>query len=76
MFFSEPVSYLHFTHSAMVGLAVMVACLPLPGYVAKLSQDVQVARMKKTDARVQGVSESKTFLFAMFHESPDGLYQL
>ncbi|KAH6916771.1 ATP-binding cassette transporter [Coprinopsis sp. MPI-PUGE-AT-0042] len=44
--------------SAMVGLAVMVACLPLPGYLAKLIQDVQVARMKKTDARVQSVSET------------------
>jgi hypothetical protein len=44
--------------SAIVGLAVMIACLPIPGYVAKWIQDVQVAQMKKTDARVQAVSES------------------
>ncbi|KAH6916807.1 ATP-binding cassette transporter [Coprinopsis sp. MPI-PUGE-AT-0042] len=48
--------------SAMVGLAVMVICLPLPGYIAKLIQDVQVARMKKTDARVQSVSETMNIL--------------
>ncbi|KAH6916785.1 ATP-binding cassette transporter [Coprinopsis sp. MPI-PUGE-AT-0042] len=48
--------------SAMVGLAVMVICLPLPGYVAKLIQDVQVARMKKTDARLQSVSETMNIL--------------
>jgi hypothetical protein len=33
--------------SAYVGLASTVALLPVPGYVAKLVQDVQRARMKK-----------------------------
>jgi len=33
--------------SAFVGLAVMVALFPIPGYVAKMIQGVQVTRMKK-----------------------------
>lgn len=45
--------------SAFVGMGVMVLTLPVPGYVAKIAQDVQTARMKKTDARVQTVTESK-----------------
>ena len=36
----------------------MILLFPLPGYVARLIQDVQVNRLKKTDARVQTVSES------------------
>jgi hypothetical protein len=44
--------------SAFVGLGVMVALFPVPGYVTKLVQDVQVVRLKRTDARVQIVSES------------------
>ncbi|KAJ7691269.1 hypothetical protein B0H17DRAFT_1159808 [Mycena rosella] len=47
--------------SAFVGMGVMVALFPLPGYVAKLQQTVQRATLKKTDARVQTVSESKHF---------------
>ena len=35
----------------------MILLFPLPGYVAKLVQDVQVVRLKKTDARVETVSE-------------------
>ena len=45
--------------SAFVGLGVIVLLFPLPGYVTKLIQDVQVIRLKKTDARVQTVTESK-----------------
>jgi hypothetical protein len=33
--------------SAFVGLAIMVLLFPLPGYVAKMIQSVQIARMKK-----------------------------
>lgn len=43
--------------SAFVGLAIIVLLFPLPGYVTKLIQDVQVIRLKKTDARVQIVTE-------------------
>ncbi|KAJ7072015.1 P-loop containing nucleoside triphosphate hydrolase protein [Mycena amicta] len=43
--------------SAFVGMAVMVALLPAPGYVAKLEQTAQKATLKKKDARVQTVSE-------------------
>ncbi|KAI5124482.1 hypothetical protein M0805_008364 [Coniferiporia weirii] len=43
--------------SAFVGMAIMLALFPLPGYIAKLTQRVQVEKMKKTDARVQDVTE-------------------
>ena len=33
--------------SAYVGLVVMVVLLPVPGYIAKLVQDAQRARMKE-----------------------------
>ncbi|KAJ6585523.1 multidrug resistance-associated ABC transporter [Mycena capillaripes] len=45
--------------SAFVGMGVMVALFPLPGYVSKLQQAAQKATLKNTDARVQTVSESK-----------------
>ncbi|KLO19974.1 P-loop containing nucleoside triphosphate hydrolase protein [Schizopora paradoxa] len=44
--------------SALVGMAVMVLTFPLPGYIAKLTQTTQIERMKKTDARVQTVTET------------------
>ncbi|KAJ8520559.1 hypothetical protein ONZ45_g2613 [Pleurotus djamor] len=44
--------------SAFVGLTVMVLCMPLPGFVGKAMQDVQKERMKRTDARVQNVTET------------------
>ncbi|KAJ7141437.1 hypothetical protein C8R44DRAFT_763446 [Mycena epipterygia] len=43
--------------SAFVGMG-----FPLPGYVAKLEQTVQQATLKKTDARVQTVSETMNVL--------------
>ncbi|TDL29986.1 P-loop containing nucleoside triphosphate hydrolase protein [Rickenella mellea] len=43
--------------SALVGMVVMFLGFPLPGYIAKLIQTVQVERMKRTDARVQVVTE-------------------
>ncbi|KAJ6589838.1 P-loop containing nucleoside triphosphate hydrolase protein [Mycena vulgaris] len=48
--------------SAFVGMGVMVALFPVPGYVAKLEQTVQKATLKKTDARVQTVSETMNVL--------------
>jgi hypothetical protein len=33
--------------SALVGMLVMVLSFPLPGYVAKVIQSVQITRMKK-----------------------------
>ncbi|KAI0052512.1 hypothetical protein FA95DRAFT_1675194 [Auriscalpium vulgare] len=44
--------------SAFVGMAVMVILFPVPGYVAKVIQTVQKETMKKTDARVQTVTET------------------
>ncbi|QRV86037.1 ABC transporter transmembrane region [Ceratobasidium sp. AG-Ba] len=43
--------------SAIVGMAVMVVSVPIPGKVAQLLNSVQTERMKKTDARVQSVTE-------------------
>ncbi len=45
--------------SSFVGLAVMVALTPVPGWVASLTSTVQKQKMKATDARVQNVTESK-----------------
>ncbi|KAI0365037.1 P-loop containing nucleoside triphosphate hydrolase protein [Pilatotrama ljubarskyi] len=43
--------------SALVGLATMLITLPLPGYVTKHIQGSQREKMKRTDARVQTVTE-------------------
>ncbi|KIJ45712.1 hypothetical protein M422DRAFT_29796 [Sphaerobolus stellatus SS14] len=43
--------------SAALGVGLTAASIPLPGYIAKLGNDVQVERMRKTDARVQSVTE-------------------
>ncbi|KAJ7797502.1 P-loop containing nucleoside triphosphate hydrolase protein [Mycena olivaceomarginata] len=48
--------------SAFVGMAVILALFPLPGYVAKLQQGAQKATLKKTDARVQTVTETMNVL--------------
>ncbi|KIM54250.1 hypothetical protein SCLCIDRAFT_1222221 [Scleroderma citrinum Foug A] len=48
--------------SALVGLAVMVLLFPLPGLVANKIQSVQTIKMKKTDARVQMVTETMNVL--------------
>ncbi|TCD61579.1 hypothetical protein EIP91_008234 [Steccherinum ochraceum] len=40
------------------GLAVMIALIPIPGYVAKILRNVQVQKMKKSDSRVQDVTET------------------
>ncbi|KAK0192579.1 hypothetical protein F5146DRAFT_1040547 [Armillaria mellea] len=43
--------------SAFVGLAVIILMFPAPGFLAKLTQDVQAATLKRTDGRVQAVTE-------------------
>ncbi|QRV86022.1 ABC transporter transmembrane region [Ceratobasidium sp. AG-Ba] len=43
--------------SAVVGMAAMVLSFPIPGKVAQLTNNVQVERMKKTDSRVQSITE-------------------
>ncbi|TFK46964.1 multidrug resistance-associated ABC transporter [Heliocybe sulcata] len=48
--------------SSFVGLVVMIALAPVPGYIAKLLQTVQAERMKKTDARVETVTETMNVL--------------
>ncbi|OCH84366.1 multidrug resistance-associated ABC transporter [Obba rivulosa] len=44
--------------SSFVGLAVMLALFPAPGYITSLTQKVQREKMKKTDARVQAVTDT------------------
>ncbi|KAF7339970.1 ATP-binding cassette transporter [Mycena venus] len=48
--------------SSFVGMGMMILLFPLPGYVAKLVQMVQQQRLKKTDARVQSVTETMNVL--------------
>ncbi|KAF9555324.1 multidrug resistance-associated ABC transporter [Agrocybe pediades] len=48
--------------SSMVGIAVMIVLLPFPGYISKVLQAAQKQRMKKTDARVQAVTETVNIL--------------
>ncbi|KAF8150440.1 P-loop containing nucleoside triphosphate hydrolase protein [Mycena galopus ATCC 62051] len=49
--------------SALVGLAVMIACLPLPAYITlRVMQGIQVLRMKRTDERIQVVTETMAIL--------------
>ncbi len=49
----------HVFSSAFVGLAVMILLFPIPGLVARKIEKVQNQRLKRTDARVQVVSEGK-----------------
>ncbi|KAJ7275443.1 hypothetical protein B0H12DRAFT_1199529 [Mycena haematopus] len=48
--------------SSFVGMGVMILLFPLPGYAAKMIQTVQQQRLKKTDARVQAVTETMNVL--------------
>src|SRR6201999_3438233 len=50
-------------NSAFIGLAVMLICFPVPGLIVKRIQTMQRQVMKKTDARVQAVTESKRIVF-------------
>jgi hypothetical protein len=50
--------------SSFVGLACIIVLTPIPGYLTKLLQDVQKTKMKKTDARVQAVTESACVCYA------------
>ena len=43
--------------ASVLGMAVMVISVPLPGLVGVLVNRVQTERMKRTDERVQWVSE-------------------
>ncbi|KAI0360840.1 multidrug resistance-associated ABC transporter [Trametes cingulata] len=43
--------------SALVGLATLIAIMPLPGYLSAWTQTYQKKTMSKTDARVQTVHE-------------------
>ncbi|KAJ7768239.1 multidrug resistance-associated ABC transporter [Mycena metata] len=62
--------------SAFVGLAAILFMLPIPGYVGKWVQTVQRDLSKKTDSRVQSVSETMNLLrmiklFAWQHKTSE-----
>ncbi|KAH7340934.1 hypothetical protein B0J17DRAFT_716110 [Rhizoctonia solani] len=44
--------------SSVVGMIFLVISFPIPGKLAQLVNDVQTERMKKTDERIQAISES------------------
>ncbi|THU95701.1 P-loop containing nucleoside triphosphate hydrolase protein, partial [Dendrothele bispora CBS 962.96] len=48
--------------SSFLGLATIIILFPLPGYLAKLVQRAQKAKMKKTDARIETVTETMNVL--------------
>ncbi|KAJ2926393.1 hypothetical protein H1R20_g10701, partial [Candolleomyces eurysporus] len=48
--------------SAFVGLGLMVALIPVPGYLATMLRSTQVEKMRKTDNRTQTVTESMSVL--------------
>ncbi|KAE9384990.1 P-loop containing nucleoside triphosphate hydrolase protein [Gymnopus androsaceus JB14] len=48
--------------SSFVGLAVIVISFPVPGFITKLIQNRQKIKMKKTDARIQMVTETMNVL--------------
>ncbi|KAJ7283148.1 P-loop containing nucleoside triphosphate hydrolase protein [Mycena rebaudengoi] len=48
--------------AAWVGLGSILVLTPVPGYMAKLVQSVQKERIKRTDERVQSVSEAVNVL--------------
>ncbi|RDX55375.1 P-loop containing nucleoside triphosphate hydrolase protein [Lentinus brumalis] len=48
--------------SAFVGLAIMIALLPVPRYVVAWMHKIQKRKMKMTDARVQEISETVTVI--------------
>ncbi|KAJ6584918.1 multidrug resistance-associated ABC transporter [Mycena capillaripes] len=54
--------YLIVGWSSFVGLTVILITLPLPSYVAKKIQKFQAASRRKTDARVQQVTETMNVL--------------
>ncbi|KAF9480291.1 multidrug resistance-associated ABC transporter [Pholiota conissans] len=45
-------------YSAIVGFASIIILLPAPGYLATRMQKIQTAKMEKTDARVEAVTET------------------
>lgn len=44
--------------SAFAGLATMILTFPVPGWIASKVHTISKERMKKTDARIQQVTES------------------
>ncbi|CAE6448536.1 unnamed protein product [Rhizoctonia solani] len=48
--------------SSVVGMVFLVLSFPIPGKLAQLVNDVQTERMKKTDERIQAISESLSII--------------
>ncbi|KDQ20385.1 hypothetical protein BOTBODRAFT_305749 [Botryobasidium botryosum FD-172 SS1] len=58
IFISAAFLYIILGWCALVGIGFMVISIPLPGKIAQLVNNVQKERMKRTDGRVQAVTES------------------
>ncbi|KAI0068098.1 P-loop containing nucleoside triphosphate hydrolase protein [Artomyces pyxidatus] len=54
--------YKYLGWSAFVGVASMIILFPVPGRLAQMTQKIQKQAMKKTDARVQNVTEAMSVL--------------
>ncbi|EJT98591.1 P-loop containing nucleoside triphosphate hydrolase protein [Dacryopinax primogenitus] len=48
--------------AAVIGVAFMLLCIPVPGIVGRWIHTIQTERMKRTDARVQAISETLNVL--------------
>ncbi|KZT36419.1 hypothetical protein SISSUDRAFT_1049930 [Sistotremastrum suecicum HHB10207 ss-3] len=48
--------------SALVGLGVMIICIPIPGYTSKLLMTMQRNKMKASDARLSTVNQTMNAL--------------
>ncbi|KAH9840299.1 uncharacterized protein C8Q71DRAFT_703286 [Rhodofomes roseus] len=48
--------------SAFVGLASIIVLYPIPGMLATVVRDTQIAKMKKTDARVQTATDTMSVI--------------
>lgn len=46
--------------AAFVGLAILLALFPVPGFIASKLASTQSGKMKAADARIQATTESET----------------
>jgi hypothetical protein len=55
--------------SAVIGMSFMVLSFPITGKLAQLVNDVQTNQMKRTDERIQTISESTllSYLVLLWH---------
>ncbi|KZS96534.1 P-loop containing nucleoside triphosphate hydrolase protein [Sistotremastrum niveocremeum HHB9708] len=62
IFFCMGLLYTILGWSALVGMGVMIICLPLPGYIGKMMMKYQRVKMKKSDGRLSAVTQMMNVL--------------